>query len=446
MARCQTCKSRNEELILTYRSLLWSRAQGLGVSLLPDPWTLHPGFLEVLGLGGEVEVIVFILVLIVVVEVAEAGGEGGCGQHGGGSRLRVAILVDLHAERQAHLGEDLFDLVQGLAAEVLGLQHFGFGLLDEFADGGDVGILQAVVAADGELELFDRAVEVLVAQGGAVVAAVVTGFHLLFKVDEDGHVVLEQLRGEAEGIGWKYSPVGPDLDSELVVVGDLTETSCFDEVVDLADGRVDGVDGNETEAEVTVEVLVGRDVAAAALEAHLHVDLTAFADGANVDVLVEDLDIAVGFDHAGGDDTGLVGTEVEGLGAFTGELEGNLLEVQDDVGRVFDDAGDGLELVQNAFDADCGYCSAFDGREKSAAKGVADGGTEAALKGLRGELAVLVGDCFGVDCETLGLLKTSPKHVYFSFFRPSRDAFCGLAGCCGCGLGCVQLWALSGEL
>src|SRR6267378_2612876 len=301
--------------------------------------------LEVLCFGGEFEVFVFILVLIIVVEVAEAGGEGGCRQNGRGSGLRVAVLVDLHAERQAHLSEDLFDLIQGLAAEVLGLEHLGFGLLDELADGGDVGVLEAVVAANGELELFDRAVEVLVAQGRTVVAAVVTGFHLLFKVDEDGHVVFEQLGGEAEGIRWKYSPVGPDLDGELVVVGDLTETGSLDEVIDLADGRVDGVDRDEAEAEVAVEVLVGRDVAAAALEAHLHIDLAAFADGADVDVLVENLDVAIGFDHAGGDDAGLVGAEVEGLGAFACELEGNLLEVQDDVGRIFDDAGDGLELV-----------------------------------------------------------------------------------------------------
>ena len=72
----------------------------------------------------------------------------------------------------------------------------------------------------------------------------------------------------------------------------------------------------------------------------------------DVDVLVQDLHVAVGFDHAGGDDAGLVGAQIERLGTVARELEGNLLEVQDDVGRVFDDAGDGLELVQHAFDAD----------------------------------------------------------------------------------------------
>jgi hypothetical protein len=48
--------------------------------------------------------------------------------------------------------------------------------------------------------------------------------------------------------------------------------------------------------------------------------------------------------------------------------------------------------VQHAFDADGGNGCAFDGGEQGAAEGVADGGTEAALKGLRGKLAVLFGE------------------------------------------------------
>src|SRR5262245_65704622 len=36
--------------------------------------------------------------------------------------------VDRHAERESHLGEDVLDLVERLAAEVLGLEHLGLGL------------------------------------------------------------------------------------------------------------------------------------------------------------------------------------------------------------------------------------------------------------------------------------------------------------------------------
>src|SRR5689334_6439553 len=39
------------------------------------------------------------------------------------ARNCVAVLVDAHAEREAHGGQDLFDLVQRLAPEILRLKH-----------------------------------------------------------------------------------------------------------------------------------------------------------------------------------------------------------------------------------------------------------------------------------------------------------------------------------
>src|SRR3546814_9134520 len=51
---------------------------------------------------------------------------------------------------------DLFlDFVQGLAAEVRGAEHFGFGLLDQIADVDDVVVLEAVGAANRQFELVD---------------------------------------------------------------------------------------------------------------------------------------------------------------------------------------------------------------------------------------------------------------------------------------------------
>ncbi len=83
--------------------------------------------------------------------------------------------------------------------------------------------------------------------------------------------------------------------------------------------------------------------------------------------------------------------QVQGLGAVAVELERNLLQVEDDVGRILDDAGDRLELVQHTLDLDGRDSSALDGREQRAAQRVADRGAEPALKRLRGELAVVVG-------------------------------------------------------
>ncbi len=190
---------------------------------------------------------------------------------------------------------------------------------------------------------------------------------------------------------------------------------------------MDRVHRDKANAQVGVEVLVGGDIAAASLEAHLHIQLAAFGKRGDVDVLVQDFDVAVGFNHAGGNHTGLIGTQIQCLRPLAGELEGNLLEVQNDVGRVFDDAADGLELVEHALDANRGNRGAFDGAEQGAAQGVADGGAKAALKGLGAELAVGVGKRLGIDRQPFGFLKSSPKHIRVSFpaRHVRRDAFCG---------------------
>src|SRR6185437_5588427 len=83
---------------------------------------------------------------------------------GVGAGDRIPLVVNPHPQRQAHLRQDLLDLVERLAAEVLRLQHLVLALLDELADGLDIGVLQAVVRAHAQLQLLDRAVEILVAQ------------------------------------------------------------------------------------------------------------------------------------------------------------------------------------------------------------------------------------------------------------------------------------------
>src|SRR3989441_4145259 len=70
-----------------------------------------------------------------------------------GAQALELLGVEAHAEREAHLAEDRLDLVERLLAEVLRLQELGLGLLHEIGDGPNVGGLQTVRGADGELEL-----------------------------------------------------------------------------------------------------------------------------------------------------------------------------------------------------------------------------------------------------------------------------------------------------
>ena len=81
------------------------------------------------------------------------------------------------------------------------------------------------------------------------------------------------------------------------------------------------------------------DVAAAALHAHLHVELAALADGGDVGIGLENLDVGVGLNVARTNLAGLVHAERQRLGVIDVQLQRNLLEVEDDVGRVLDDPG-----------------------------------------------------------------------------------------------------------
>src|SRR5712692_8158765 len=153
----------------------------------------------------------------------------------GGGRLGRPVL-QLHAQGEAHLGEDFLDLLQRLAAEILRLEHLRLALLHQVADGLDVGVLQAVGGADRELQLVYGAKEVLVQ-----LLLGLDGLHRsrlfgLVEVDEDGELLLDDLGGEGDRIGRGHRAVGPDLQREPIVVGGLTDARIGYLVVDLLDG------------------------------------------------------------------------------------------------------------------------------------------------------------------------------------------------------------------
>src|SRR5690606_30389752 len=89
----------------------------------------------------------------------------------GSAALRLLLLpafqhlrpaLELHAERQAHGGKDFLDLLEGLATEVLGLQHVLLGALHQLANERDVRVLQAIGGANRELQLVHGAEQVVV--------------------------------------------------------------------------------------------------------------------------------------------------------------------------------------------------------------------------------------------------------------------------------------------
>jgi hypothetical protein len=92
--------------------------------------------------------------------------------------------------------------------------------------------------------------------------------------------------------------------------------------------------------------------------------------------------------------------------------EHQLLEVQDDLGDVLDDALHRGELVLVPLDLDAGDGRARDGRQQRAPQRVAEGVAEAGLQGLDDEPgAELVHDLFGQDrtlCDEHGSSSPPP--------------------------------------
>jgi len=317
-------------------------------------------------------------------------------------------VVDLHTERKSHVGEDFFDLLEGLSTEVLGLEHVLFGSLYELADQGDVRVLEAVGTPDAEFEFLDGAEEVLVQGFFVARQRLVAGFFGLFEVDPNRELFLQDLGGKRDGILRIDRAVGPHLEGEFVVVGYLSDARVLDGVVDFADRREQGVDRDGSDGHGGRLVSLGGDVASADVDREFHRQRALLIKDRDEMVGVQNLEAIDEFDVASVDGPRTFFVDPDGVRACAVRFEDDLFEVQDDVADVFDDVGHCGELVQSAFDADGGDGRALERGKQHAAERVADGDAEAAFERFAGELGVQIIRRLGVDGDALGADQVAP--------------------------------------
>jgi hypothetical protein len=90
--------------------------------------------------------------------------------------------------------------------------------------------------------------------------------------------------------GW---PRRPDLQRQSLIIDALADARGFDPVIGLEDGRVGRIEGDVIDTQGLVEILVGRDIAAAVADDHLDLEPAVRVEGGDMNVLLQDLDIRV---------------------------------------------------------------------------------------------------------------------------------------------------------
>src|SRR5690606_26502671 len=154
---------------------------------------------------------------------------------------------------------------------------------------------------------------------------------------------------------------------------------------DPAHRREDRVNRDDADR-VARLVAVGRDVAATLRHGDVDGQAGRLVQRGDVELGVEDVDVAVGVDVLGGDVIKALLVEAQGDRLVAVADEDQVLQVEDDVGDVLGDPGDRVELVERVVEAQLGDRRAGDGRQERAAQGVAEGVTEAGLQRADGEL------------------------------------------------------------
>jgi hypothetical protein len=195
--------------------------------------------------------------------------------------------------------------------------------------------------------------------------------------------------------------LGLDVQDESVEVGALLDSGGFHLVGDAHHRRVDGVDRNPSDLLAGLLVLGGGDVAATALDGHLHLQLALAVERRDVQIGVVHLDTSRRRDVRRGDRTRALLAQVHHHGLVVLGGDDQLLEVQDDVGDVFPDPGDRGELVQHALDPNRRDRRAGDGGQQGPPNRVADRVAEAWLQRFDRELRPVVADLFFAERWTL---------------------------------------------
>ncbi len=217
----------------------------------------------------------------------------------------------------------------------------------------DLGPPQAVARPLGEIERFDGQIEVRRGGlGGHDVAQLEAD--ALVHVGEQAEQLAQRLARRRDRLARRDRAVRLDIEDELVEVRHLPDLGAVDAVGDLADRREDRVDGDDADSTGATLVAICCSISNTGGDGHLHLETTRGAESGDVGIGVDYLDVRRKLEIRSRHITGSLCREIKRLLVDALHPDHNPLDVEDDVHDVFDDAGDGGELVLDTFDLDRG--------------------------------------------------------------------------------------------
>src|SRR5579863_237491 len=330
--------------------------------------------------------------------------------------------LEAHTEHQAVALQHFLDLGERLLAEVRRTQQLDFRALHQVADVVDVLSLEAVGAADGELELVDRTqqdrIELHLRHLGG-------SLFLALQVDEYRQLILENAAGAADGFLRIDGAVGLDVDDELVEVGALLDTRGIDRVGHAPYRREGSIELQTSDgAGLLLErhTRCRRAIAAATLDAQRHGELTRLGEVGDDELRIHDFDVVVGLDVASrhGTRAFLVQPQLGGVALMHPQRNG--FEIEQDVDHVLLHALDAGVLVQHPVDLDLRDRAAGHGRQQHAPQRVAERVAEATLERLDHHARLSRSDRLHLDYTGPQKLTYRTLHLHSPCRRNQRPA------------------------
>ena len=160
---------------------------------------------------------------------------------------------------------------------------------------------------------------------------------------------------------WRDGSVGPNIQNQTVIVGALTNSGVFHAVAHAKHWTKDGVHWNQSNFLLINlgPLLAGWQIAAALLNREFSGEFLLFGQSGKHSFWIVNLNRSVSLDQIRRHFAWTLGQKPHGLGGVAFHADNQLLDVQNNVGDIFIDAGKTCERVRHASDFHAGDGRAF---------------------------------------------------------------------------------------